>query len=297
MLIITKKIGNVWEHNVSIDSKGYARGDTSTGGFVFHSPNGQAVIPPFNVSVISLVDETTSTTYPTFATVAALMAQLRAIGYVGFEAGGATIESLNDINNVSIVSPSAGQSLLRNAANTGWENGTPLSLATSQLIGGVVATQSNQASANYIAQYAVMTLGFSPLGQSKNSWLCNATTDQRIVIRFGRTVSIQKIVILNYFSNTSGSITVVSGTGNAGINNCVIRAITGDESLVTTTHDANLSELTTIYTGVIPQVTDSQDVFLPSITATSGDGIVIDGDDNHGSPSNMGVRQILIYGI
>ncbi|KAB8156163.1 hypothetical protein EZY14_002790 [Kordia sp. TARA_039_SRF] len=184
-----------------------------------------------------------------------------------------------------------------NIIKTPGEDDTPtLFTNNSKLITGIVARATSDAGANYSAQWSVVTRSFSPISHLKDAWYTNATTNQRLLLDFGRTITITKIVIQNYFNNTN-SVDIVSGTGNAGINNCVFRAVTGDMSFVTTVHNQNLSELTTMYTGVVPQAFSSSDIFEPTITPIEAKGLGIDINTNHGSPSNLGVRKIWIYGF
>lgn len=287
MLTITKTAGNIWTHNTTGISKGYAKWNIDTEEFMLFAENGQAPIKTYEVSEISLVDESVDpvVTYPTYATVLELITQLKSLSYVGFDSGGsagdaADLISTDPGNRIILGS----DSLLKVAPQIQDTTSIPITLS-------YVDNTSNFSTLLH-ASYTATSRHFSFENYNNDAWVSGngLNTNQRIICMFGGNLkSLKSIYYLNGFSNVN-SLTPLNT--NRGIKNCIIYAITADIT-PTTAYGVTTGDFQSIYTGVLNQQTDV--TYLHSIVLGAGQpcyGFVIDAADNYGG-SLMSIRRLI----
>ncbi len=293
MLTIKKTAGNIWTHNVTGISKGYVKWNTSTEKFMLFAENGQAPIQTYEVSEITLIDDTTTTTYPTFTTVLALVTQLKSLSYVGFPSEGGAVGSLNDLTDVTIASPSNNQVLKYNSTTSLWENGAAISQDTT---GAIIPISFADCTSNFSTllhnSYTAKVGHFDFENYNNDAWVSGngINTNQRLTYMFGgNSFPLKSIYYLNGFSNVN-SLTILNS--NRGIQNCVIYAITANVT-PTTTYGVTTGDFQSIYSGTLTQQT-TVSLLSSVILTTPVDcyGFVIDAADAYGG-TLMSIRRVI----
>lgn len=264
MLEIRKISSRAWKHTV--DSEGITLSkavcDIKGNDFILSRINGQKPIDTFNVTQITLIDDTTSTTYPAFATGDALAIQLDALNYVGFYREGDVLANLNDISDVNITAPSNGQVLKYNDSTQLWENQDESGGGGGT---GLITTGYTKATDfGNINFYPKAMFQAIPIQDDANTdiWLASTAVNQRVIHHFGEGVSLDKISYVNGTRSVDGSSVTF------GAKTVTIYAITAniDPAFTYGVTDANYTQ---IFTGDFAQYTISQSKSPPELTLTN----------------------------
>ena len=207
-LEIRRLQNNVWQHTTDSGKTILSRASAKIqdNDFILSNINGQKPIDTFNVSQITLIDETTGTTYPTFTTGQALAIQLKALSYVGFFEEGDVVAGLGDLTDVTITNPSANQIIKRNAANDGWENAasvTPTSNSRFITGGYAIGTDIN----NGLTPRWIMNDFPFQEDSGADRWVAGSASQERLIHMFSQGVTLNSIEYVNATLSIAGSST------------------------------------------------------------------------------------------
>lgn len=282
MLTITKHSAGVWSHNNYIVSKCFVEGNDDTEDFILSKINGQKPIETYNVSVITLVDDTTTTTYPTFATVNSLLLKLEELKYVGFDFG----ESSDPADLISADSPNA---IVLGA--DGKLKVTAVGVIPPELITTGYTKATDFGNANFYPKAMFLDV---PIQDDANTdiWLASTFTNQRVIHQFGEGVALNKISYVNGTRTVDGS---GEGQGAKTVN---IYALNADVD-PTFTYGVTDANYTLIFSGDLAQYTIAQAKSPPELTLTSVPaltyGLVYDIMNNHDASGRIEIRRLLAH--
>lgn len=161
--------------------------------------------------------------------------------------------------------------------------------------GGVIPCARSFSTSNSSYLYhAQRSYGIAPSPEvhSRDAWLAgsSAASANRVMYLFGAQFELSALYFINYYNNNNGSMNPVTGTGNAGVNECIIYSL-DDDITPSTNFGANLDDMTEIFNGSLPQIIDK--IFTTKINLTNpvqSYGYIIDVINNHGG-SNIGIRK------
>ena len=280
-LQIIRLQNNVWKHITdngnTILSKASVK--IQDNDFILSNINGQKPIKTFDVSEITLIDETTSITYPTFANGEDLAIQLKALGYVGFFNEG-------DVIIADLISSDTPQSI---------ELGTDgkLSVQNVEFIQGtyVSATDINN------GQTSLWAVSSNPINSdlSLDRWVSGGFVNQRLVHMFGVGVNLKRIEYVNLTFTLSGSNTV------EGAKDVKVYAITAQNVFPSETYNVIDSNYTLIADTLFEEYTQSQSLIRPTLTLSNVPsviyGLVYDIANNYSNSGRIQMRRLSPYGI
>lgn len=288
MLTITKKTGGVWYHGEVMVSKGYAKANTETDDFSFFAPNGQKPIATFNVSVITLVDETTdpTTTYPTFATVEALAEQLKTLGYVGFNEGGAAVEPSEllstEPNNYSIID-----------ATGKIFTPTPSGISAAVFLDGtyVSATDINN---GQTSKWAISPSAIHA-DAGADRWVAGSASQERLIHMFPQGVNLSKIEYVN------GTLTLAGSSTGVGAKETKVYAITSSGFFPSENYGVTDSNYTLVSDTTLLQYIQAHSLVRPTVPLSNVPstiyGLVYDFLRNHQASGRIEMRRLAPYGF
>jgi len=283
-LTIRKISARSWKHEADQDlilSKAVC--DIQGNNFILSRINGQKPIATFNVTDITVIDDTTGTTYTPFSNGDDLAIQLDALDYVGFyREGDVIIADLISTDPNNIIEQGTDGKLFAESSGGGSSAG---------LITTGYTKATDFGNANFYPKSMFLDV---PIQDDANTdiWLASTFVNQRVIHHFGEGVELDKITYVNGTRSVDGSSVTF------GAKTVTIYAITANVDPVFTYNvtDANYTQ---IFTGDFAQYTIAQaknppELTLSNIPATTF-ALVYDIADNHASSGRIEIRRLSAF--